>query len=376
MEILAPQEQEFEDYDAAFAYIQDHARTHGFALSQGRKRFDKRKPPTVRRSDFRCDKGGKTVGCGVLRNTGSRLTECPFDLRLVRVSALTERWRVEVANSSHNHAASVDPRQHSKYRKPLAGEKERINQLTVAGVPPRMIVSALQAENSNTLVGAKEVYNVKVEQRSKRLQGLTPIEKLIQELESDPAWAASYTTDDEGHVNYLFLAYQPAVALAQSSPELLLVDATYRTNRYNMPLLHFMGVTCLDTSFSSAFCFMAAENESMYRHAIVDFKRLVIGDAQVEAILTDDEDALKSALTAIFPAVPQLLCFWHVEKRVLTKAKSLWRVNNVDEQTNKANQEKKKELMERWKQASIRIISFFFLNEETLLITRLYERGC
>ena len=92
---------------------------------------------------------------------------------------------------------------------------------------------------------------------------------------------------------------------------------------------------------------MAAENEMIYRYTITNYKQLVVGSAKVEAILTDDEDALKSALLFVFPIVPQLLCFWHVEKRVLTKAKSLWRVNNVDEEINKANTAKKEEFMER-----------------------------
>lgn len=353
MDIPAPEQREFDDYDTAKAYVFKHAREHGFALTKVRERLDKRTPPTVRRVDFRCDKGGRVRGRGVSRNTSSRMTECPFDLRLIRVAADSDRWRVAIQESTHNHSASEDLRQHPLYRRPTEDERQRIDQLTIAGVPPRMIVSALQAENSYTLVGSKEVYNRKVKQRQDRLEGLTPIEKLVRELEDDLAWAANYTTGDDGHINYLFFAYQPAITLTQSAPEILLIDATYRTNRYNMPLLHFMGVTCLNTSFSSAFCFMAAENEMMYRRAIADFKNLVIGEAKIEVILTDDEDALKNALSFIYPIVPQLLCFWHVEKRVLTKVKSLWRVNNVDEETNKANKTKKEEFMERWKQASL-----------------------
>ena len=323
MEIPPPEEQEFDDCDAGITFLHSHARDHGYALTQDRKRYDKHKPPSLRRIDFRCDKGSIVRGQGVIRKSGSRMTECPFDLRLVRIDYDSDRWRIEVANSSHNHPALGDLRQHPLYRKPLTTEKKRIQELAESGISPRMIVSALQTENSYTLVGSKEVYNTKVKQRQQRLQGFTPIEKLVREFEEDPVWAANYTTNDSGYINYVFFAYQPAIALAQGSPEILLADATYRTNRYNMPLLHFIGVTCLNTSFSSAFCFMAAENEVMYRRAVTDFKRLVLGDAQPLVILTNDEDALKSAFTAIYPVVPQLLCFWHVEKRVLAKEKSL-----------------------------------------------------
>ena len=41
-----------------------------------------------------------------------------------------------------------------------------------------------------------------------------------------------------------------------------------------------------------------------------------MGDSRIEVILTDDEDALKRALSTIYPDVPQLLCLWHVNKNV------------------------------------------------------------
>ena len=189
-----------------------------------------------------------------------------------------------------------------------------------------MIVSALCTENPQTLIGMREVNNHKTKVQKERFKGLTPIELLIQEFQIEDSWASHYTTDPEGHVNYLFFAYNPAIELAQHSPEILLMDATYRTNRYNMPLLHFMGVTCINTSFSSAWCFLAQE--------------------------MDDEKALKRAATLVFPTIPQLLCLWHVEKNVLTKIQKLWRVNGVDEQVAKANEEKKNEFMGLWKQAS------------------------
>jgi hypothetical protein len=352
MEIPAPEELGFDSYDAAKTYIYQHARENGYALSQGPKRLDKRTPPTIRRVDFRCDKGGKVRGHGVVRNSGSRMMECPFDLRLMRIDIVTGRWQVTVPDSKHNHPPSDDLRQHPLYRKLNDDEKQRVNQLNQAGVPPRMIVSALCTENPQTLIGMREVNNHKTKAQKERFNGLTPVELLIQELQIDNSWASHYTTDPEGHLNYLFFAYNPAIELAQRSPEILLMDATYRTNRYNLPLLHFMGVTCINTSFSSAWCFMAQETDELYHRSLLDFKDLVMGDAHIEVILTDDEKALKKAATLVFPTVPQLLCLWHVEKNVLTKIQKLWRVNGVDEQVAKVNEEKKKEFMGSWKQAS------------------------
>ena len=62
--------------------------------------------------------------------------------------------------------------------------------------------------------------------------------------------------------NPALFAYKPAIQLAKGYPEILLADATYRANRYNMPLLHFMGVTPLESSFGIGFCFLSTEDEA------------------------------------------------------------------------------------------------------------------
>jgi hypothetical protein len=121
-----------------------------------------------------------------------------------------------------------------------------------------------------------------------------------------------------------------------------------------MPLLHFMGVTPLESSFSIGFCFLSTEDEAQYNAAIRAFKTCVWGSlpAPIEAILTDDERALKNAFALHFPHVPQLLCVWHVNKNLLVKAQKTWRVDSRDDELNKENQKLREEFMSRWSQAS------------------------
>ena len=42
----------------------------------------------------------------------------------------------------------------------------------------------------------------------------------------------------------------------QRKPYVLIMDCTYKTNRYKMPLLDIVGVTALNTSFYVGFCFV------------------------------------------------------------------------------------------------------------------------
>jgi len=63
-------------------------------------------------------------------------------------------------------------------------------------------------------------------------------------LEKNEGWACSIDFDEETKaVTRFFFALAEAIAVARTWPEVFLMDATYRTNYYNLPLLHFLGQT-------------------------------------------------------------------------------------------------------------------------------------
>jgi len=148
-----------------------------------------------------------------------------------------------VVDGTHNHEPSTGPEQHANYRKLSDTERSQIADLTRAGVAPKFIVRYLQQRNPDTKVASKEVYNAKIKGRKERLQENTPIEALILELTADDGnWALKYGTDDGGHVNLLFYAHHTSIDLIQSYPDVILIDATYKVNIYNMPMIHFLGI--------------------------------------------------------------------------------------------------------------------------------------
>ena len=74
-----------------------------------------------------------------------------------------------------------------------------------------------------------------------------------------------------------------------------------------------------------------------------------MGDARIKVLLTDDKTALKNALTAIYPTVPQLLCLWHINKNVLTRAQKAFATHpEFSAETNKRNKKYREEFMGDW----------------------------
>ena len=90
----------------------------------------------------------------------------------------------------------------------------------------------------------------------------------------------------------------------RSYPDLLLADCIYKTNRYHMPLLHFLGVTPIYCYFSARFCLLPSKDTSCYEWALNVFKDLVLHNLDPpRAFLLDKEDALKLAAIVVFPIV-------------------------------------------------------------------------
>jgi hypothetical protein len=75
----------------------------------------------------------------------------------------------------------------------------------------------------------------------------------------------------ENRIECLFFVHQKQIEMLHAHPDILLMDCTYCTNRYRLPLLHIVGCTSLQTFFSAGFCFLRNESESDYHWAISNF---------------------------------------------------------------------------------------------------------
>jgi hypothetical protein len=145
------------------------------------------------------------------------------------------------------------------------------------------------------------------------------MEALIATLEGGE-FRFNYRTDAIGRVTHLFFAHSKSLELLHKYPDVLLLDCTYRTNKFKMLLLNIVSTTCLDSNFHAAFCFLAKEEEGDYIWAMEQLKELFLLGMRVWAFVTDREIAVINACRNVFPAAARLLCLWDVEKNVLTHA--------------------------------------------------------
>ena len=93
------------------------------------------------------------------------------------------------------------------------------------------------------------------------------------------------------------------INITQASPSVIIINATYHTNKLNLPAVYFQAVTSIRRTTSITLTFIINKEEPLYLVTYRAFRELVMGNAQIKVLLIDDETALKNALIAIYPTV-------------------------------------------------------------------------
>lgn len=61
-------------------------------------------------------------------------------------------------------------------------------------------------------------------------------------------------------------------------PTILIMDNTYKINRYKLPLLGIVGVTSTDLTFSVAFAYLSTERFNNFTWALQKLRELFVTD--------------------------------------------------------------------------------------------------
>jgi hypothetical protein len=343
--IASPPDSVYDSYEEAYSALKSHGIEHGygFVLKQSKPHNSDIRT----RYYFQCDRFRDYQSIATTLSTSTRGSGCPFKLTIFQIKN-SSQWVLTVTDSNHNHERSLNPSAHNVYRRRTQEQKDIIQLMTHAGARPMQIMAAIQKEDPDTLVSATDVRSDRKAIREEQLNGRTPIETLLDDL-STPEWVFALKKDNDNRVERLFFAHQKQIELLLANPDVILMDCTYRTNKYKLPLLHILGCTNLQTFFSVGFCFLRNETEGDYYWALSNFL-LKTEAPQPRVFISDHELALKHAARNLFPGVPQLLCVWHINMNVQTKAQVVWRDANGKTREEKQEIAKTRaQFMKRWK---------------------------
>ena len=282
-------------FDGLIKQIQEHAATQGYAVVQGRSK--KNKKGEKRKVWLRCD-------------------------RTASVLPIYDGWMMKVENGVHNHGPTLAGSHPSQRRLAITRAViDEITNQTLTGSKPAQIISNLRLneDQNNPLFKNKDIYNIKQAIREKALGSLTPTQALLVALHSSDEWFVRIQKDNRSQrLRSMFFCRKSQQEMLRLNYEALIIDATYTTNRYKLPLLVITGVTALNTSFYAGFAFMSAEYTADYEWVLEQLKELYdeLGIPYPDVLVTDAHHGQQRACASIFPGATSLLCIWHINTNV------------------------------------------------------------
>nr|XP_043623579.1 uncharacterized protein LOC122595302 [Erigeron canadensis] len=157
-------------------------------------------------------------------------------------------------------------------------------------------------------------------QREVMVDGDSNVTALFEEF-GKAGYSYDLLHDSQGRITNLFLAHPISVKLARAFPYTFVMDSTYKTNIYNMPLLDVIGISCFNTFFYAGFGFLERDDEKNYTWALNAFKKIAGHGDRPVVIVTTWELALMNAIKNVYPTTTNLLCVRNVGKNVSENCK-------------------------------------------------------
>ena len=125
--------------------------------------------------------------------------------------------------------------------------------------------------------------------------------------------------DAQHHIEYLKMIAPECLQNFSRCPNALLIDCTFKTNKYGMPLLNLVGSNGNNRTTHLGVVLMRRKNEAsfcwVFNHLKAKFDELCI---HIRVFITDNDGACINALNNVFNFPKIVMCRWHMNKDVLS----------------------------------------------------------
>jgi len=175
---------------------------------------------------------------------------------------LDGKWQLTIREGEHNHNPAPI-RTYAAHRKRTTLVKEKIAQDLWTGCSVRQTQAQLRQQFLDVHITKRDIFNERVQAKFQVLDGRSTVKALFHELEAG-GYHHAYQIFPESHekagtLSHLLLIHPQSLRIYKENFDVLILDCTYKTNRYNYPLLDIVGCTGLNTSFNLGVCFPGAQ---------------------------------------------------------------------------------------------------------------------
>ena len=131
--------------------------------------------------------------------------------------------------------------------------------------------------------------------------------------------------DEDNRASGLFFMTYSMIQNFHRNGQLLVMDGTCKTNRYDMNLFLITGVDHHGNSSIMAVSLLKNSDEYSYSWILESLREAVGNEAfnSIRSVMTDGEQSITNAVDAAMRNVKRLRCRWHIEQNILAHAQSL-----------------------------------------------------
>ncbi|XP_012829974.1 PREDICTED: uncharacterized protein LOC105951131 [Erythranthe guttata] len=174
--------------------------------------------------------------------------------------------REELINDGkHTHPPTLFPHGHGTTSRITPQQKARIKELRNSHVKPMLIMDRLRKDDPTIQTSMKHVYNELANIKSEEIEGMTVIQFLMHNFQQGE-YRYWHRVDSETNntITDVMFACPESIKLLRLFLYVILMDCTYKTNKYGMSLLEIIGITPVGRNFTIAFAFMSHEDADTY----------------------------------------------------------------------------------------------------------------
>ncbi|XP_021731796.1 protein FAR1-RELATED SEQUENCE 8-like [Chenopodium quinoa] len=301
---------EFESYDDAYNYYNCYAKELGFAI-RVKSSWTKRNSKEKRGAVLCCNcEGFKTFKEATCRRKETR-TGCLAMIRLRLVES--NRWRIDEVKLEHNHLFDPERVQNSKSHKKIEVGLKRDLEPTV-DVEVRTIklyrTSAIDAASSWNLTTMQTENGNHIRSCCLKLKAgdsLAIHNYFCQKQLTSPNFFYIMDLNDEGQLRNVFWIDSQARAAYIYFGDVVAVDTTCLSNKYEIPLVAFIGINHHWQSILLGCAFIAEETVETYVWLFRTWLTCMLGRSP-QTIVTDRSRAIQSAISEVFPRAHHRFC--------------------------------------------------------------------
>nr|ABN05752.1 Ovarian tumour, otubain, related [Medicago truncatula] len=259
---------------------------------------------------------------------GSVKCECPFRLRGYLLTG--GDWSLKVGDGKHNHDMTDVLKGHKTVGRLNPNERVHLEEMVDSNVPPRQMLTNLKKRNRTTSTTIKHVYNASYRYRRSIRGTRNDMQHLLKSLVDNGYVYHCRKYPDSKVISDVFWAHLDSIKLFNTFSTVLVLNSTYKTNKYRLPLLEFVGNTSTMKTFSIDFAYMMSERQDNVYWALKRCREMLhTKDLYPKVFATNRDNALINVVEKVFPKAITLLCSYHIGQNVRAKCKLNCKVTDL-----------------------------------------------